>query len=365
MVGVALWPLFAWHKITIYPGLIHPRVMIEGFLTCFICGFLGTALPRLLDVTRFRLWETLLLAAGLVATTVFHLLGKTIAGDMSFLFTLTFLVGFLAVRFPSRKDNPPPAFVLVALGLTSGVAGTALQILLQTRSTLPVWAATLGKLLLNQGFILLPIMGIGAFLLPRFFNLPTKQNFPESTSLPPGWGKRAVFALGAGLVVISGFFLEAFGQTRWGAALRFLAVLLFFYKEVPTHLAKGGGSLSFALRVSLFSIPTGYLLIALRPERTFSFLHVLFITGFSLLTLTVASRVILGHSGQSSKFKLRLKSILALFWLLVLAMFTRVSADWMPAQQLAHYGYAALAWILGGLIWAIAILPSVRVADSE
>jgi len=49
---VLLWPLYVWHITAVYPGLAHSRIMVEGFLTCFVVGFLGTALPRLLDVPR-------------------------------------------------------------------------------------------------------------------------------------------------------------------------------------------------------------------------------------------------------------------------------------------------------------------------
>src|SRR4051794_40722882 len=49
--GVSLWPLYflGIHR-SFYPGVMHARLMIEGFAGGFILGFLGTALPRLLEV---------------------------------------------------------------------------------------------------------------------------------------------------------------------------------------------------------------------------------------------------------------------------------------------------------------------------
>jgi len=91
----------------------------------------------------------------------------------------------------------------------------------------------------------------------------------------------------------------------------------------------------------------------------------LFISGFSLLVFIVASRVVLGHSGQSEKFRATLWSVLILTALVTLAMLTRVSADWMPAIQLSHYAYAAVAWAAGVLVWMIFILPGVRRKDEE
>ena len=49
IVGVALWPLYALGWIAIYPAIAHQRIMIEGFVTSFVIGFLGTAMSRLLE----------------------------------------------------------------------------------------------------------------------------------------------------------------------------------------------------------------------------------------------------------------------------------------------------------------------------
>ena len=155
-------------------------------------------------------------------------------------------------------------------------------------------------------------------------------------------------------------------MVRVAYGLRAGAVLFYFFKEVPVHQAGfGGGSLALGLRVALFSIPCGFFLLAFWPERLFSFLHVVFITGFSLLTFIVASRVILGHSGQSSLFRASLWPILILAACLTLAMLTRVSADWMPLRRMSHYAYAASVWIAGVMVWAGFFLPSVVREDVE
>ncbi len=365
--GVMMWPLFVWNVTSGYPGVAHARIMIEGFLACFVVGFLGTALPRLLGVPRVTLLESLLNAAALLLAVVLHASGLTLWGDVVFFCVMGTLVFTLLVRALFRNDTPPPAFVLVALGMVCALAGSFSQIIaVVAPSILPGWLPPLGKLMLNQGFLLLPIMGIGAFLLPRFFGLPNRQSLPESLGLPPGWIPKAAFAAACGAAVLGSFVLEVQGFQQAGYALRALAVLVYFFCEVPVHQAGwGGGSLALGLRISLFSIPLGYLLLAAMPERTFAFLHVVFITGFSLLTFTVASRVVLGHSGQTEKFRAPLRSVLVLSALVALAMLTRVTADWLPRVTMSHYAYAAIAWSLGVIIWAAAILPGVRVIDTS
>jgi uncharacterized protein involved in response to NO len=365
--GVLLWPLYAWNITASYPGTAHPRIMIEGFITCFVVGFLGTALPRLLDVPRMTWGETFGFAVALFGTAWLHCSGQSFWGDQLFFIVILALVAGLAVRILFRKDTPPPGFVLVAMGILSALIGSAIQVVAQvSMNALPDLALPLSRLLLYQGYLLLPIMGIGAFLLPRFFGLPNRQSFPESLAIPPGWIPRALFAFGCGLVVLGSFVLEVRGQFRWGYGLRALAIFVYFFREVPVHQAGfGGGSLALGLRIALFAIPSGYLLMAFWPARASSFIHVVFITGFSLLTFIVASRVVLGHSGQTRFFRASLRSILVLTSLVVVAMLVRVTADWMPTLRMDHYSYAAVTWTLGVLIWAAIILPSVGIPDTE
>ena len=365
IIGVLLWPLFVWNFTAFYPGQIHARIMIEGFLGCFVMGFLGTALPRLLDTSRLTIYESGVFAAALVGTTWFHVMGATLWGDVIFFITLAAFVVTLVRRFLQRKDTPPPSFILVALGLCCGLVGTSLLILSQvTTALVPVWAFVAARRLLFQGFLLLPVMGVGAFLLPRFFGMPGRQNFPESLSLPPGWKPRAFFASVCGLTVIASFFVEAAGATRIAMILRAVAVSAYLVREIPVFaMTVGGGSLLLGLRIALLSVPFGYGLLIVFPDRMFTFLHVVFITGFSLLTFIVGSRVIFGHSGYSRLFAAKLLSVRLLIALIFIAMLTRVAADWMPDHRMSHYAHAALAWVCGVIIWAVRILPGVRKAD--
>jgi len=365
IAGVMMWPLYVWKVISFYPGIPHARVMIEGFLGCFVAGFLGTVLPRLLGAPKVTVYEALGLAAAWGWTAWLQWSGQTLWGDLAFFATMGIFVLLLGVRVILRRDTPPPAFVLVAMGMLCALAGSfGLAAAQVAPGLVAAWVLPFSKLLLYQGFVLLPAMGVGAFLLPRFFGLPNRQSFPESLALPAGWISRSVFAAACGLLVIAGFVVEAAGFARWGFALRAAVMFVFFFLEVPFHRAGfGGGSLAFGLRIALVSLPAGFLLLAVLPERTPTFLHVVFITGFSLLALIVASRVILGHSGQSGKFSAPIWPVRILCALLVLAMLTRVTADWMPGVQWSHYAYAAIAWTAGVLVWAVCILPGIGKGD--
>lgn len=365
VIGVLLWVsyLLKWQEA--YPGIMHARIMIQGFLGAFAFGFLGTAFPRLTETPRLRGWVSLTLAAGLTAGTLLHLANHIHWGDGAFVLTFLFFLAQLGTRIAKRADNPPPGFVLVAFGLIGGLIG-AIGLFASAYVRLSPFAYSMCTLLLYQGFMLMPVMGIGAFLLPRFFALPNKHNFPESLRPSKEWLQRAAFALLCALLVVGSFALEAAGYIRSGNLLRALVVFTYIGVEIPVHRAKQArGSLSLALRISLLCVPLGYLFVAAFPLWRIAWLHILFITGFSLITLTVATRVILGHSGQSPLFQARLRSILIMTACMVLALLTRISADWMPDSQLNHYAYAALTWAAGAIIWAIAFFPALRIADDE
>lgn len=367
IVGVAIWPLYFWGLAPVYPGQIHARIMIECFLTAFVMGFLGTAFPRLLDVRRLGLTVSIPLAVALLACASLHVTGHILWGDITYFATLATFLGVLLSRARKRKDFPPPSFVLVAMGMLSGLIGAGILI---TDRIWPMflapWTGSMGRILLHQGYPLLPIMGVGAFLLPRFFGLPSRQNFPESRGIPPGWWPHALVAMLAGGLIVASFILEAQGWIRSSYALRLAALAGYFVREMPPHkVLRGRGTLALGLKVALFSIPVGYLMLAIGPEHYFAWLHTVFIPGFSLLILIVACRVVFGHGGQSKKFLARLWVVLSVIFLLGLAAATRISADWMPERRLSHYAYAAITWVVGILVWFAAVRVALFRKDDD
>ena len=126
VIGLVLWPLFIWGAIPLYPGLIHARLMIEGFMGAFIIGFLGTAGPRLTSARFFSATEVGSLLALHLASTAAHLAGRLAIGDALFSATIVLLILFFGRRLASCDELPPPAFVLVGFGLVNGAAGAAM-----------------------------------------------------------------------------------------------------------------------------------------------------------------------------------------------------------------------------------------------
>ncbi len=360
LLGVALWPLYYSGAIAEYPSILHARLMIEGFLASFIIGFLATAGPRITSAPHFTRTEVLLLVTLDLLAAGLHLGGSHRAADFLFAFLLAAFALILGKRFAQRADSPPPNFVLVALGLLNGVIGALLLAIYQTE----LYSAPyrIGASLLEQGFVLFPILGVGPYLLARLLNISRADALPESRVLPPGWLPRAVFALTVGLTIDATFVAETFGWSTPAAWLRAGAVLIY----VALRTARRGRSfLGDCLRFGLAAVVIGLAVEAIWPHYRIGALHILFISGFSFIVLTVAIRVIFGHSGNAHLSEKRMPFFIVAGVLIFLAMISRYVADIVPAARIIHLVAAALFWIAALLIWMVKVLPKVTIAERD
>jgi uncharacterized protein involved in response to NO len=364
VIGVALWPLFVWHAINFYPRDAHLRLMIEGLMGSFIIGFLGTAGPRLLDAQPFSAMETTTLVALQVLSAMLHLSQERELGDTIFLVMLILFLGFVATRARNRHDLPPPNFVLVLLGFVNAIVGIFF-VFGARRVSDGVFLNQLGALLLNQGFVLFPILGVGAFFFPKLLGgaKPEPADLQIATAL---WKKRALIAALTGLLIWISFVLEALDWTRSAAVLRGLAVL--FYFAFQGHLFEkpiGPPFLAHCFRIGAGLLVLALFFPAALPTYRVANLHLAFIGGFTIILFTVSTRVILGHSGHAHLFQRRLRFLIATLVLLIVAMIARVGADFFPPERNSHLVYAALIWLAAATIWAWALVPKLSLSDEE
>lgn len=365
IAGVSLWPLYFAGIHKFYPGVMHARLMVEGFMSAFVLGFLGTAGPRLMSAQHFSRWELGSLLTLYFAVIAAQIAERSMRGDTLFLALLVCFATLMGRRFARRKEMPPPSFALVAIGFATAIAGTILA-LLGADGRRPV-CSLLGGSLLNQAFVLLLVLGVGSFLLPRFLNLPGRPQFPESRTPPPGWLRNAAFAAVAAVVILAAFAAEAIGlPARIAAFARFLAAAVYLFSQVPLHRnAIPRTPIAQCLRLALVFLLLGLLFQVVWPMQRLAALHVVFIGGFSLITFTVATRVILGHAGLGHLFQTRLSFVLAMTLLLVPAMTLRFLGDFFPTFRGGMLSFASYLWIAGALAWAWRVIPKVLVAESD
>jgi uncharacterized protein involved in response to NO len=360
IAGVAIWPAYYSDLIISYPGTTHARLMIEGFMASFIIGFLGTAGPRITSTPSFSSNEVVtlltldLLAAGL------HFGDAHRAGDVLFVVCLAFFLFSIGKRFLCRKDAPPPNFALVALGLLNGLAGAILVALFEDR----VYSAAyrIGAAFLEQGFVLFPILGVAPFLLPRLLGTVQPDNLPESPKLPRGWIARASFALGIGLIIDATFVAEVFGAKAVAGWVRFGAVLIYLVTRMPW---RDQSFLGNCLRSGTAAIPLGIAVEFLWPQYATGGLHIVFISGFSFIVLTVAIRVVFGHSGRTDLLHKPLPFFIIASTLIFLAVLSRYVADLAPMARTVHLVAAAVCWIIAALIWVVRVIPKVTIFEPE
>jgi len=361
-IGVALWPLFVWHAVEFYPAQAHVRLMIEGLMGSFIIGFLGTAGPRLLDASPLIVAETCALFGLQIVSAFLHLAQRQTAGDIVFLTVLLFFAGMMAKRAGARNDLPPPQFILVMFGLLNAIAGI---FLITAAKSLPKesFANQLGSLMLNEGFVLFPILGGRRIIKNKILGgaKPEPSVLRIATAL---WIKRAAIAALTGLVIWGSFVLEALGRIRTAALVRGLTTLIYFITQ--GHLLEkpdGPPFLAHCFRLGALLLVTGLFLPVALPSYRLANLHLTFIGGFSIILFTVSTRVILGHAGQSHLFRKRLRFLVAALSLLVVAMIARVGADFIPPARNSHLVYAALIWLLAAIVWFVALGPKLSLSE--
>jgi uncharacterized protein involved in response to NO len=324
--------------------------MIESFGGAFVLGFLGTAGPRILSAPRLQPIELMLLFSFHSAGGVCHLLGNNLWGDGLFLCLLLGFVVSLGVRVVCfRKDAPPPPLLLAATGLLCGIAGTVLWLN-------PEWRVTedmhrLAGLLLYQGFLLGPVMGVGIFLFPRLLGNSFGEPEPGAETRK-SWWRMGLTAI----VLVASFGVEVWWNASAGQLLR-AAAFVFALSNVKWRSNPGSpkvGTLANALRIWCLPLAlVGLIAPVFFQTRHIAVDHLLFAGGFGLVCLIAGSRVLFGHSGRVERFADRSWVARGIVLCVVLAALTRASADFLSRVTISHYEYAAWSWIAGAALWLI------------
>lgn len=344
IIGVALWPLFYAQQLGFYPSFVHARIMIEAFGGAFVVGFLGTAGPRMATAPKLTPPELFWLFALHQACGISHLTLHLTWGDAFFIALLASLLLCLVIRVVKfRKEAPPPQMLLALTGLACGIAGASLLLVPATLMDPPRFR--LANLLLYQGLLLPPVLGIGSFVFPRMLG----GDFGDPKTAAQTRAK-LVRSIVAAVLLVGSFFLEAFGQVMIGYALRAIVAASYLLIEVRWKTSQRG-----SLTTGLFwALGLGLLGIVLTPfsyAQHVNVEHLLYIGGFGMLMLIVGSRVLFGHSGDLEGFFVTSKWVRFLIFLGILAATTRATPAWVPSTMVSHHIYAAWTWGALAFCW--------------
>ena len=365
VLGTGIW--LPWHfapQGMAYPGATHATLQIQGFLLCFVIGFLGTMLPKVHGVpplggVQFGLFVLLLAGLNFAA-----LAGWQTTAQLLHLGVLANLFAFMLLRWPRRSGNPPPFFIFIALGLFADLVGTGLKLAVLGGAGFP-GAVRMAALLQYQAFPLMLVLGVGGFLLPKLLvQAPIDPRAPRTN------GPNTTLMLTAALLFLAGYAVEAFlpaypESVRLGAAMRAAVWGWFLFGHVGLH--RKGPRLPAYLagaRWSLLAIGLGMVLQALFPRYLLAWEHVVFITGILWLTLSIGARVLSAHGGTLGMADARRNTVLAYGWLFVLAAVTRVVADlWVTTRSL-HLAVAGALGLAALLLWTLVFARNVTRAPA-
>lgn len=329
--GLSLWILYHLEFLA-YPGPLHAQWMIQGFLLSFAVGFLMTALPRFLNAPPCSIAELLLAVGSICLGFLTPFLSSSLSGLLNLAPFIVLALYFLK-RFRRRSFEPPPSFIFVPMGITLGVLGF------------------FSPILLKEGVMLSFIFGIGSRLIPAL--LGHTEPILIQLEKPALWKtKQAEFAALACLFAL-GILFHLIGEVRWGDFFWALTASLLAVRAWRLHLKpKHPGFLSYLLWLCTWSLIFGLWAMTFEFNQRLAFLHMVYITGMCLMTLLVATRVILAHGGFDMGLERDSKALLLTGIFCLLAAATRVSAVYFSTQAYtSHLAYASLCLIVAILIW--------------
>ena len=364
LIGTAFWPLksygIAFAEVS---TKFHVWIQIYGFMTCFVVGFLGTAIPHVTQSRPFS-WGELLTLLGLQCAIILLLtLGRYFYAHLCHLSMIVVLVGILSLRVARRKRTLPDSFILIPFAFLSLMLGCTLHLLLylgvRWRS---VELTQLSQNLIFQGFLSFLIVGVGGFLFRGTFGWP---QFPgQRTSLPDAPMPRALplpLHLVCGVGLLCSFPVESFLHDRLGLFLRAVAVSIEVFGQLRAHRQPTSGRMAAGwIRWGMILLVLGFWGALIAPgEYRLPFLHLCFAGGFGITTFAVATWIIFNHGGYEHLLTRRHRPLTTALVFFMIALACRLPAEFLPNGYESHLAYAGLFWAGGVMIWASSVLIKV------
>ncbi len=359
LLGASAWISFGFNLTLDYPGRFHPDLMIGGFLASFASGFLMTAIPKFTQTAHARLFEVIAACVALVLVFMSSFLESRIYVHLLSSAVFMLIAIFAAKRVRLRKTQLPKFFLLVGLGIAMGIFGPIL-LALNEFGILPNALGQFGRLIFTQGAILALMMGVGVKLLPALMGWAPPPDEVNSSEIQDIQSKKYLAPALVASVFTIGFAIEVAGHAQLGYLTRALAVSYIALAHWKIwRRPKSNGPHAFWLWLSTLSVSLGVWAPALWPAHAVDGLHLVFIAGFGLMILMVATRVTLAHGGHGLDLEKKSKILSVVAWLLLLSTATRVIAIMMPKTYNHHLAYAALIWCVAILLWASVFLPKI------
>jgi uncharacterized protein involved in response to NO len=357
LVGVSVWPMLAMGWISYPNPLWHIDLLLQGFLFAFILGFLLTALPRFSRTSPITTFELGFFLIFFVAGNLATFMNIFSIGRICFWINLTFLLIFAIRRFLRRQANPPPEFVFVGVGLLLG--WIAAWIRFDTWMPWPLGISELvGRRLISEGMVLMLVLGVAGKLVPMFFGF-SKANPLVALGNAASVRGKLLFNGGIVFALLVSFLMEhALGWIQVALYLRAGVASFVFFATMKIHrkpLEKG--MLVQVMRWSNWAVWLALWGAAIHPQYRVEVLHVLFIGGFGMMILGIATRVIVSHGNYPAEYEKNSFALGVAGWILFAALMVRSVSSLMGEKYFFMLGLAGSLWMLGLVLWGIFFVP--------
>jgi uncharacterized protein involved in response to NO len=348
VLGVSIWGMvFSGIHYWEDPLTIHKTMMFGLFMFSFIEGFLFTALPNFTKGQRPSAKFYHLILFFKFAQLIGFFIDSYNVMLVFLISDLLALIVFIFIQYQKKKSNPPPSFIFVVLGISYGLLYFTLE-----------WIAPVHNqaLLLEYGFILNIILGVGLKIIPvllgRVESSPAFVLEKKRKSFFDLIKKHEHF-LFLGLINLA-LVIQLLGQFFAGSLLMTAALLGLFHRKLQVFkLPKNRTLVTYGIWIALWSIITGTLLSGMESFTIFG-RHIFFISGIALLTIMIASRVTLSHGGHGLQLESSSKSLGAVVALAVLSAMLRFLPAVLDFLTYEHALFcAAILWVLSNIIWVI------------
>jgi uncharacterized protein involved in response to NO len=352
--GIAHWLWFALQWSTQWRPVFHSIAQIQGFMACFMVGFLFTAIPRRTGTAPPAAWEMALGALCPVATTVAAWYERFALSQVFWIALIATVLAFALRRFRAvdAARRPPDSFVWVPIALLFGLVGAVLIGLYGIAKLDFTWHQ-LGRLLVLQGVFVGLVLGVGGMVLP----LITRGEAPPDAE-PAARGARRLHLLCAVLLVAT-FAVEVFASARDGHLARgaLTCAILWLGARIARPPSKPGWHRCLVW-VSAWMIPAGYFVAAALPGTPQVGLHVVFVAGFALMALAVGLHVTFAHGGREDLVTGRPWQVPVLGALVLMAAASRGMVNLDPERLRLWLGAASACFLAATLLWASLLLAA-------
>ena len=353
LLGVGLWPAAALGWLP-YPAALHRSWMLQGFEMSFMLGFLLTAMPGFTHGEKCRSGE---LRIALFATSGFTLASLAgLAALAAASFVLATLLPLVAFWRRLRRAPVPPAVELafVLYGLALGALGGLFQ--LAQALGMPELSPRFAERMIAHGMVLPIVIGVGGLLVPVFAGIRKPLAIPGVAG-PHERGGRFALYIGVLTLFALAIAFEPLGQGRLAALLRALGAGVMLVLVWKIWRLPGLRTVpAYAMWASGWCLLAGLSAAAAAPRYALAGLHLAFIGGYGLLTLSIATRVIVAHGKHGLEQEARtLTAIVG--GLVIAAVALRIGADVDTARTLPLLGASGALWMIAWLWWGARALP--------